>query len=162
FFQAEDVIRDFHVTGVQTCALPIFISLIGYVESVSVGKTLGARRRQRIDPNRELIGLGAANLASSVSGGFPVAGGFSRSIVNFDAGAVTQMAGVLTALGIALASVCLPHVLYYLPQTTLAAVIIAAVLPLVDLSILRRTWRFARADSYAIITTIAVTLLAGV
>ena len=140
----------------------LLISLIGYVESVSVGRTLGGRRRQHINPDQELIGLGAANLASSLSGAFPVAGGFSRSVVNFDAGAATQMASIFTALGIALASILLPAALYYLPKAALAAIIMAAVMPLVDLDILRRTWRFARSDSYAIATTIAVTLLAGV
>jgi SulP family sulfate permease len=63
------------------------ISLIGFVESVSVAQTLAAKRRQRIDPDQELIGLGASNVASAVSGGIPVTGGFSRSVVNFDAGA---------------------------------------------------------------------------
>jgi SulP family sulfate permease len=85
----------------QELALPAFlIALIGFIESVSVGKTLGAKRRQRIDPDQELIGLGAANTAAAISGGFPVTGGFSRSVVNFDAGAETQMASVLAALGI--------------------------------------------------------------
>ena len=80
----------------------LLISVIGFVESVSVGTTLAAKRRQRIDANQELIALGAANVASSVSGGFPVTGGFSRSVVNFDAGAETQLASVMTAIGIAL------------------------------------------------------------
>ncbi|MFA5630877.1 MAG: sulfate permease [Porticoccaceae bacterium] len=140
----------------------MLISLIGYVESVSVGKTLGAKRRQRIDPDQELLGLGVANLASSVSGGFPVAGGFSRSVVNFDAGAVTQMAGILTAAGIALASLLFTPVLYYLPKAALAAIIIVAVLSLVDLSILKRTWRFSHSDFYSVAITIIVTLMLGV
>ena len=75
---------------IQELALPAFlIALIGFIESVSVGKTLGAKRRQRIDPDQELIGLGAANTAAAISGGFPVTGGFSRSVVNFDAGCAT-------------------------------------------------------------------------
>jgi len=95
---------------IQELALPAFlIALIGFIESVSVGKTLGAKRRQRIDPDQELIGLGAANTAAAISGGFPVTGGFSRSVVNFDAGAETQMASVLAALGIALAAVFSPR-----------------------------------------------------
>lgn len=155
FMPAWDLVR-------QLAPSALLIALIGYVESVSVGKTLGGRRRQRIDPDQELIGLGAANLASSVSGGLPVAGGFSRSVVNFDAGAVTQMASIITALGIALASLLLPAALHYLPKSALAALIIAAIVPLIDFDILRRTWRFARADSIAIAATIAVTLLLGV
>ena len=140
----------------------LLISIIGYVESVSVAKTLGARRRQRIDPDQELLGLGAANLASSVSGGFPVAGGFSRSAVNFDAGAATQMASIFTAVGIALASLFFTPVLYYLPKTALAAIIIVAVLSLVDFAILKRTWRFSRSDCYAVSATIVTTLFFGV
>lgn len=148
---------------IQTLApSAVLISLIGYVESISVGKTLGAKRRQRIDPDQELLGLGAANLASSVSGGFPVTGGFSRSVVNFDAGAVTQMASILTAIGIAVACILFTPALYYLPKAALAAIIIVAVSPLVDFSILKRTWRFSRSDFYAIAITIAVTLLLGV
>ncbi len=140
----------------------VLISIIGYVESVSVGKTLAAKRRQRIEPNQELIGLGAANLASAASGGFPVTGGFSRSVVNFDAGAVTPAASLFAAGGIALAAMFLTPFLYYLPKATLAAVIIVAVWSLVDFSHLVRAWRYARTDFVAIATTIAVTLLQGV
>ncbi|UHQ55925.1 SulP family inorganic anion transporter [Microbulbifer sp. YPW16] len=140
----------------------IMISIIGYVESVSVGKTLAAKRREKIDVNQELVGLGAANLGAGLSGGFPVTGGFSRSVVNFDAGAVTQMASILTAIGIALAALFLTPYLYYLPKATLAATIIVAVLTLVDFSILRKTWNFSRSDFFAVLVTIVVTLLFGV
>lgn len=138
------------------------ISIIGYVESVSVGKTLAARRRQKIDVNQELIGLGAANVASAVSGAFPVTGGFSRSVVNFDAGAATQAASIYTAVGIALVSVALTPALFYLPKATLAATIIVAVLSLIDIAILKKTWRFAKSDFAAVATTICITLLFGV
>ena len=140
----------------------LLLSVIGYVESVSVGRTLGAKRRQRIDPDQELIGLGAANLASSVSGGFPVTGGFSRSVVNFDAGALTQAASLYTALGIALVTLWLTPALYYLPKATLAATIIVAVLALLDFAVLRHTWHYSRTDFAAVTTTIVVTLLTGV
>jgi SulP family sulfate permease len=140
----------------------LLISVIGFVESVSVGATLAAKRRQRIDANQELIALGAANVASSVSGGFPVTGGFSRSVVNFDAGAETQMASVLTAAGIAVAALLLTPVLYYLPKATLAATIIVAVMSLIDFKLVHRAWRYSRADFAAVAVTIAVTLLAGV
>ena len=89
----------------------ILISVIGYVESVSVGKTLAAKRRQKINQNQELIGLGTANIASAFSGGFPVTGGFSRSVVNFDAGAQTPAAGFFTAIGIAIATMTLTEYL---------------------------------------------------
>ncbi|WP_460802967.1 SulP family inorganic anion transporter [Microbulbifer agarilyticus] len=153
----------FSVDLVEQLWLPaVMISIIGYVESVSVAKTLAARRRQQIDMNQELVGLGAANVASGISGGFPVTGGFSRSVVNFDAGAETQMASVFTAIGIALAAVFLTPFLYYLPKATLAATIIVAVLSLVDFSILRKTWRFSPSDFAAVLVTIVVTLLFGV
>ncbi|SDZ77460.1 SulP family inorganic anion transporter [Microbulbifer marinus] len=148
---------------VEALILPaIMISIIGYVESVSVGKTLAAKRRQKIDVNQELIGLGAANVGAGLSGAFPVTGGFSRSVVNFDAGAETQMASVFTAAGIALASIFLTPFLYYLPKATLAATIIVAVLSLVDFSILKKTWKFSRSDFFAVTVTIVVTLLFGV
>ncbi len=140
----------------------LLIAIIGYVESVSVGKTLAAKRRQRIDPNQELIGLGAANVTSALSGGIPVSGGFSRSVVNFDAGAATPAAGLFAALGMALAALYLTPYLYYLPKATLAAVILVAVFQLVDFSHLRRAWHYSRSDFVAIATTIALTLLLGV
>ena len=148
---------------IQELALPAFlIALIGFIESVSVGKTLGAKRRQRIDPDQELIGLGAANTAAAISGGFPVTGGFSRSVVNFDAGAETQMASVLAALGIALAAVLLTPMLYFLPKAVLAATIVVAVISLIDFETITLARRYRAADFWAVVITINVTLLAGV
>ncbi|AEI94086.1 SulP family inorganic anion transporter [Roseobacter litoralis] len=140
----------------------ILISVIGFVESVSVAQTLAAKRRQRIDPDQELIGLGAANLGAAFTGGYPVTGGFSRSVVNFDAGAETPAAGAFTAVGLAIAAMALTPLVYYLPNATLAATIIVAVLSLVDLSILRKTWGYARADFVAVAVTILLTLGLGV
>jgi SulP family sulfate permease len=140
----------------------ILISVIGFVESVSVASTLAAKRRQRIDPDQELVGLGAANLASAVSAGYPVTGGFARSVVNFDAGAETPAAGAFTAVGIAFATLFLTPLLFFLPQATLAATIIVAVLSLVDLGVLKRTWTYAKADFAAVAATILLTLGAGV
>jgi SulP family sulfate permease len=138
------------------------ISIIGFVESVSVAQTLAAKRRQRIDPDQELVGLGASNIASAISGGFPVTGGFARSVVNFDAGAETPAAGAFTAVGILLAALLLTPFLYFLPKATLAATIIVAVLSLVDLGILKRTWAYSKADFSAVFATIFVTLAFGV
>jgi SulP family sulfate permease len=140
----------------------LLISLIGFVESVSVAQTLAARRRQRIVPDQELIGLGASNLAAAVSGGYPVTGGFARSVVNFDAGAETPAAGAYTAVGIALATLMLTPLLFFLPKAVLAATIIVAVLGLVDLSILSRAWTYSHADFIAVAGTILVTLGIGV
>ena len=144
-------------------ALPaLLISIIGFVESVSVAQTFAAKRRSRVEPDQELVGLGAANLAASFTGGYPVTGGFSRSVVNFDAGAATPAAGAFTAVGIAIASLTLTPLLHHLPQATLAATIVVAVLSLVDIDTLRRTWRSARPDFLAVVTTLVTTLLAGV
>lgn len=140
----------------------LLISVIGFVESVSVAQTLAAKRRQRIVPDQELIGLGASNIASALSGGYPVTGGFARSVVNFDAGAQTPAAGAFTAVGIALASLFLTPLLFHLPNATLAATIIVAVLSLVDFKTPRLLWAYSKADFAAHAATIAVTLLAGV
>lgn len=140
----------------------LLISIIGFVESVSVAQTLAAKRRQRIAPDQELIGLGAANIASAFSGGYPVTGGFARSAVNFDAGAETPAAGAFTAVGIALATLFLTPLLFSLPIATLAATIIVAVLSLVDLKTPKLLWRYSKADFAAHMATIGVTLLAGV
>ena len=148
---------------IQSLWVPaLLISIIGFVESVSVAQTLAAKRRQRIAPDQELIGLGASNIASALSGGYPVTGGFARSVVNFDAGAQTPAAGAFTAVGIALASMFLTPLLFNLPNATLAATIIVAVLSLVDFKTPRHLWAYSKADFAAHAATIAVTLLAGV
>jgi SulP family sulfate permease len=140
----------------------LLISIVGYVESISVALTLAAKRRQRIDPDQELIALGMSNVGASVSGGFPVTGGFARSVVNFEAGAETPAAGAFTAIGIALATLFLTPLLFYLPNATLAATIIVAVLSLVNLSALKHTWHYSKADGAAMAATILLTLVAGV
>ena len=140
----------------------LLIGIVGYVETISVAQTLAAKRRQRIDPDQELIALGTSNIGAALSGGFPVTGGFSRSVVNFDAGAETPAAGAFTAIGMALATLLLTPALYYLPKTTLAATIIVAVLSLVDLGALKRTYDYNRADFAAMLATILVTLSFGV
>lgn len=140
----------------------LLISVVGFVESVSVGQTLAAKRRQRIEPDQELVALGSSNLSAAFTGGFPVTGGFARSVVNFDAGAQTPAAGVFTAAGITLASLFLTPALYHLPQATLAATIVVAVLSLVDVGILRKTWRYAKSDFLAVAATLTATLTVGV
>jgi SulP family sulfate permease len=138
------------------------ISIIGFVESVSVAQTLAAKRRERIDPDQELVGLGASNIAAAFSGGYPVTGGFARSVVNFDAGARTPAAGVFTAAGIGLTTLLFTPYLFFLPQATLSATIIVAVLSLVDLKVLRRTWIYSKKDFAAVAATILVTLGVGI
>ncbi|NCO21697.1 MAG: sulfate permease [Rhodobacterales bacterium] len=143
--------------------LPAFlISIIGFVESISVAQTLAAKKRQRINPDQELIGLGAANIGAAFTGGYPVTGGFARSVVNFDAGAETAAAGIFTAVGLAVAALALTPLIYFLPIATLSATIIVAVLSLVDFSILKRSWIYSKEDFIAVVATILFTLGMGV
>lgn len=147
----------------QALLLPaLLISVVGFVESVSVGQTLAARRRERIEPNQELVALGASNLGAAFTGGFPVTGGFSRSVVNFDAGAQTPAAGLFTAAGIVAAAVLLTPALEHIAQATLAATIIVAVMSLADWGVLVRTWRYAKSDFLAVAITLGATLDFGV
>ncbi len=134
------------------------LAIVCYVESISVAQALAVRRRQAIEPNRELTGLGAANLATAFSGGMPVAGGFTRSLVNFEAGAVTPAAGIFASLMIALVVLFLTPVLFWLPRVCLAAVILVAVHALLDFSMISRAWRHSRSDFLAVAITLGVTL----
>ena len=140
----------------------LLISLVGFVESVSMGQMLAAKRRQRISPNQELVGLGASNLAAGFSSGMPVTGGLSRTVINYDAGAQTPAAGAFAALGIALVTMSFTGWLYYLPIATLAATITVSILTLVDIPMLRQTWRYSRSDFAAMAVTILLTLCEGV
>ncbi len=140
----------------------LLISIIGFVESVSVAQTLAAKKRQRIVPDQELVGLGTSNIAAAVTGGYPVTGGFARSVVNFDAGAETPAAGAFTAIGILFAALLLTPLLFFLPKATLAATIIVAVLSLVDFSILTKSWGYSKVDFAAVAATIFLTLGFGV
>ncbi|RCK27410.1 sulfate:proton symporter [Thalassospira profundimaris] len=156
-------IPDFSPGLVTDLLVPaILISVIGFVESISVAQTLAAKRRQRINPDQELIGLGAANIGAAFTGGYPVTGGFARSVVNFDAGAQTPAAGAFTAIGLAIAAIALTPLVYFLPKATLAATIIVAVLSLVDFSILKTSWQYSKADFIAVLATILLTLGLGV
>jgi SulP family sulfate permease len=140
----------------------LLISIVGYVESISVALTLAAKRRQRVDPDQELIALGASNVGSAISGGFPVTGGFARSVVNFEAGAETPAAGVFTAVGIAITTLFLTPLLFFLPKATLAATIIVAVMGLVNINALKHAWSYSKTDFAAMLVTILVTLWKGV
>lgn len=147
----------------QALLIPaLLISLVGFVESVSMSQMLAAKRRQRISPDQELIGLGGANLAAGLSGGMPVTGGLSRTVINHDAGARTPAAGAFAAVGIALVTLGMTSLLHYLPIATLAATITVSILTLVDLPMLRQTWRYSRSDFAAMAVTILLTLLEGI
>lgn len=138
------------------------ISIVGFIESVSVARSLAAKRRQSIDANRELLGLGSANVAAAVTGGYPVTGGFARSVVNFAAGAQTPLAGVLTAGFIAVTALLFTPLFFFLPNAVLAATIIVAVLSLVDVTAMKECWSYSKSDFAALAATVAVTLAVGI
>ncbi|MGB0954979.1 MAG: SulP family inorganic anion transporter, partial [Panacagrimonas sp.] len=138
------------------------IALVGYVESISVAKALAFRRREKIDPDRELLALGVTNAAGACVGAMPVAGGFARSMVNFDAGARTQSAAIVTAIWVGLGAMFFAGLLQNLPKPVLAAIIVVAVFQLIDLRSVRRTWAYDRGDGLAQAATIAGVLLLGI
>jgi len=147
----------------QALWLPaLLISLVGFVESVSVAQSLALKRGQRISPDRELLGIGAANIASALSGGYPVTGGFARSVVNFSAGANTPAAGVISAVLMAIVISAFTGWFYYLPVSVLAATIIVAVLGLIDWHTLREAWRYDKADAVSLLLTFAGVIFLGV
>jgi SulP family sulfate permease len=147
----------------QALWLPaLLISLVGFVESVSVAQSLALKRGQRISPDRELLGIGAANIASALSGGYPVTGGFARSVVNFSAGANTPAAGVISAVLMAIVISAFTGRFYYLPVSVLAATIIVAVLGLLDWHTLREAWRYDKADAVSLLLTFAGVIFLGV
>jgi SulP family sulfate permease len=153
----------FDLASVQSLIGPaILISLVGFLESLSVGKSLAAKRRRSIDPNQELIGLGAANIGAAFSGGYPVTGGLSRSVVNHSAGANTPLASIGTALVIALSLLVLTPLLFHLPRAVLAAIVIVAVWNLVDFSALRHAWSYDRIDGAGYLATFVSVLSFGV
>lgn len=148
---------------IQLLLVPaIMIAIVGYVESISIAQTLAAKKRQSVNPDNELIALGLANIGAGMSNAMPVTGGLSRTIVNYDAGVATPAAGAMTALSIAGAIMVLTPLMYFLPRATLAAIIIVAVLSLLDFRALPRIWAYSRADGAAMAATMVFTLLMGV
>lgn len=138
------------------------ISFVGFMESIAVAKALASKRRQHIDPNQELVALGIANLGAAFTGGYPVTGGVSRSMVNFSSGANTGLASMITAGLIALVALFFTPLLYNLPLATLAAVILVAVLNLLDLKALHHLWRVSRLDGVTVVVTFLAVLGLGV
>ncbi|MBT4019857.1 MAG: solute carrier family 26 protein [Alphaproteobacteria bacterium] len=138
------------------------ISFVGFLESVSVAKSLARKRRQKIDPDQELIGLGAANIGAAFTGGYPVTGGFSRSVVNFTAGANTPLASLITAGLVALTVIALTPLFYHLPKAVLAAIIMVAVFTLVDIKSFLQAWRYSRGDAASQLATFIAVLVLGV
>ena len=136
----------------------IVISLVGFMEAISIAKAMAAKTRQKIDPNQELLGQGLANLVGALSQSFPVSGSFSRSAVNLNAGAMTGMSSVFTGVFVLLTLLFLTPLLYHLPQAVLAAVIIMAVIGLVNFEAIKHAWQASRHDGIAAIATFVATL----
>lgn len=155
-------ILSFDAELLQQLLMPAaLIALIGFVESVSVGSTLAAKRQERVDPDQELLALGCANLAATLSHTFPVAGGFGRSMVNHSAGAQTPIASMVTAVLLALVVSSLTSLFFFLPKAALAAIIIMAVLPLIEIGHLRHYWRLNRTDAATMLATFTAVLALG-
>jgi SulP family sulfate permease len=153
----------FGLTTLYDFALPAaLIALVSFVESVAIARVLANKRRQKIDVNQELIGLGVANVGAAFSGGSPVCGGFSRSAVNFSAGANTQLAAILTALLIGLSVLFFTPLFYFLPQAVLAAIIVVAVLGLIDFGAISTAWNYNKGDAVSMMAAFIVVLIQGI
>lgn len=137
------------------------IALISYMESISTGSAFARRTRTRIEPDRELVAVGLANGAAGLMQGLPVAGGFSRGAVNYNAGARTPMSGVVASVLVAISLLLLTPVLALIPKAVLAAIILAAVATLVDVRGAREVGRVRRSDLVALLATAAATLVLG-
>ena len=140
-------IPNFDLNNIQllgTSALAI--SFVGFMEAFSVGQFLASKKRQKVEANQELIALGASNITAAFTGGYPITGGLSRSVVNFSSGANTALASIITALFLMLTVLFFTPLFYYLPQTSLAAIILVAVGNLLDFPTLKRLWKYNKLD----------------
>jgi len=137
------------------------IAVVGYMEAISIAKAIAVQTRQRIDANQGLVGQGLANIVSGLSGAYPVAGSFSRSAINMSAGAKTGFAAIVTGLLVAASLILLyfSQYLYHLPQATLAAVIISAVINLIRIKQIKYAWRVHKHDGFIAILTFVLTLI---
>lgn len=143
----------------QLVSLALAIAAIGFVEAISIAKAMAAQTRQRLDADQELIGQGLGNLTAGMFQSYPVSGSFSRSAVNFDAGAVTGFSSVVTGLVVAVFLLALTPLLYHLPVASLAAVIIASVVSIIQFKPLIHAWRVQRHDGLVAVITFTLTLL---
>ena len=162
--------------GLPSLSLPVFdwsaiktllpialaISLVGFMESIAVAKRYARENRYEVDANRELVGLGLANLAGSLSQAYPVTGGFSRTAVNAQAGAKTGLAAIITASVVGLTLLFLTPLFYYLPKAVLAAIIMAAVFGLIDVAEAKHLWHVKKTDLAMLLLTFAATLGLGI
>ncbi len=136
----------------------IVISLVGFMEAISIAKAMAAKTKDHIDPNQELIGQGLGNIAGSFTQAYPASGSFSRSAVNLNAGARTGFSSVVTAIIVVITLLFLTPLLYHLPQGVLAAVIMMAVFGLINFAAVKHAWRASKHDGVASIVTFVATL----
>ncbi|MBO8155529.1 MAG: solute carrier family 26 protein [Bacillaceae bacterium] len=162
--------------GIPSLSLPAFdfgsigallpialtISFVGFMESIAVAKAIAAKEKYKINSNQELNGLGLANIVGSFFSAYPVTGGFSRSAVNYQAGARTGLASIITAVIILVALLFLTPLLYYLPQAVLAAIIMVAVFGLIDIKEAIHIFKIRQADGWTLIITAIATLTLGI
>jgi SulP family sulfate permease len=149
---------DFQAIG-QLLSVTVAIALIGFMEAISIAKAMAASTRQRLDANQELVGQGLGNIFSSLSQGYAVSGSFSRSAVNFSVGAKTGFSAVVTGVVVGITLLWLTPLLYHLPQATLAAVIIMAVVNLVKIEPVKHAWKVQRHDAAVAIITFVLTII---
>jgi SulP family sulfate permease len=142
----------------QFFSYALIISLLGFMEAISVAKAMAAQTGQRLDPNQELIGQGLANIAGSFTGSYPVSGSFSRSALNLQAGARTFMSSVFTSLAVVLVLIFFTPLMYHLPLSVLAGVIMLAVVGLVNVSGIVHAWRAQRHDGIIAVISFVATL----
>jgi SulP family sulfate permease len=136
----------------------IVIALIGFMEAIAIAKAMAARTRQRLDTNQELVGQGLSNIVSGLSSGYPVSGSFSRSAVNISAGAATGFSSIVSGAVVALTLLFLTPLLYHLPEPTLAAVIIMAVINLIKIEPVIHAWKAQPHDAVVSVITFVLTL----
>jgi sulfate permease, SulP family len=138
------------------------ISFVGYMESVAVAKSIAAREKYRIDPDRELRGLGLANIAGAIFSGYPVTGGFSRSAVNYQAGARTGLASIITALLVVVTLLAFTSLFRFLPNAVLAAIVMVAVYGLINVREALHLFRLKKVDGWTLVLTFLATLFIGI
>ena len=143
----------------QLATSAIVISLVGFMEAISIAKAMAARTRDRLDANQELVGQGLSNITSGLFSGYPVSGSFSRSAVNINAGALTGFSSIVTGIVVGITLLFLTPLLYHLPQATLASVIIMAVLGLIKIEPIKHAWKAEKHDGIVAVVTFVLTLV---
>ncbi len=142
--------------------IALTISFVGFMESIAVAKSIAAKEKYKVDANQELIGLGLANIVGSLFRAYPVTGGFSRSAVNYQAGAKTPLASLITALLIVLTLLFFTPLFYYLPKAVLAAIVMVAVFGLIDVRESIHLFKLKPVDGWTLVITFVATLVIGI